>query len=326
MTVMKLEFVYGNHALVLPASVTDAGVSATANDWRVLCAFAKDQALCCELSQGIPAVAKALSLAEAAVEASLCFWRGAGVIVQSGEAKGKEKKAKGAERVIAPTKTVKPVPERGLPTYSTEELADIVEGNKDFGALIGACQQTFGKIFNTAEVNIIAGLSDFLGLEGDYILLLLSHCVRMEKRSLRYAEKTALSLYDDGITDAAALEERLQRIEIMAGATGKIRTMFGMASRAFTTKEKAMIEKWVCVMKYDTEVLRLAYESTVNAIGKASISYANTILERWYAEGYKTVDDVNRAMEEYRRQKQGGSSFDADDFFSAALKNTYGEV
>ena len=78
MTVMKLEFVYGNHALVLPASVTDAGVSATANDWRVLCAFAKDQALCCELSQGIPAVAKALSLTEAAVEASLCFWRGAG--------------------------------------------------------------------------------------------------------------------------------------------------------------------------------------------------------------------------------------------------------
>lgn len=322
---MKLEFVYGNHALVLPASVADVAANATANDFRVLCAFAKDQALCRELSAGIGAVAKELSLTAAAVEASLCFWRGAGVITQTAE-KGNEKKPQGTEAAKEPSKTAKSVPDRGLPTYSTEELADIVEGNKDFGALIGACQQTFGKIFNTAEVNIIAGLSDFLGLEGDYILLLLSHCVRMEKRSLRYAEKTALSLYDDGITDATALEERLQRIEMMASATGKIRTMFGMASRAFTTKEKAMIEKWVCVMKYDTEVLRLAYESTVNAIGKASISYANTILERWYAEGYKTVDDVNRAMEEYRRQKLGGSSFDADDFFQAALKNTYGEV
>ena len=209
---------------------------------------------------------------------------------------------------------------------STEELAEIAGGNKDFAALIGACQQTFGKIFNTAEVSIIAGLIDYLGLEGDYILFLLSHCVRMEKKSLRYAEKTALSLYDDGVTSATALEERLQRIETMASVTGKIRTMFGMSSRAFTTKEKAMIEKWVCVMKYDIEVIRLAYEATVNAIGKASISYTNTILERWFAEGYKTVEDVTRAMEEYRLKKLGGSSFDADEVLNAMLKKTYGEV
>jgi len=80
------------------------------------------------------------------------------------------------------------------------------------------------------------------------------------------------------------------------------------------------------VMKYDTEVIRLAYEATVNAIGKASISYTNTILERWFAEGYKTVEDVTAAMEEYRRKKLGGSSFDADEVLNAMLKKTYGEV
>ena len=325
MVAMKLEFVYGNKVLVLPASVTDAAANATANDFRVLCAFAKNQALCHDLSFGVETVAKELSLTVAAVEASLAFWRGAGVITQTGK-KGTEKKPQVTEAVKAPSKAAKPVPDRGLPTYSTEELADIVEGDKNFSALIGACQQTFGKIFNTAEVNIIAGLTDYLGLEGDYILLLLSHCVRMEKKSLRYAEKTALSLYDDGVTDAAALEDRLQRIEMMASATGKIRTVFGASSRALTAKEKKMIEQWVCVMKYDIEVIRLAYDATVDAIQKPSFSYTNTILERWYAAGYKTVADVNRAMEEYRRQKLGGSSFDADDFFSAALKNTYGEV
>lgn len=323
---MKLEFVYGNHVLVLPASVREVCTKATANDWCVLCAFAGDAPLCEETSDGIAAVAQALSLTPAAVEASLSFWRGAGVISLSDKAKGKAKEKTHAEKAPAGAKTAKPLGDRGLPSYSTEELADIVNANSNFAALIGACQQTFGKIFNTAEVNIIAGLTDYLGLEGDYILLLLSHCVRMEKKSLRYAEKTALSLYDDGITDAVALEERLQRIEMMASATGKIRTMFGMASRALTAKEKAMIEQWVCVMKYDTEVIRLAYDATVDAINKPSFSYTNTILERWYAEGYKTVEDVTRAMDEYRRQKAGGSSFDADDFFRAALKNTYGEV
>ncbi|MBQ9801869.1 MAG: DnaD domain protein [Clostridia bacterium] len=317
---MKLQLNYGNRVLVLPAGVTEAA-GATAVDWRVLCAFAADGTLCADMSRGVPQVAEQLLLSREAVTASVSFWRGMGVFsAATGDA------APTAKTPPRAAGSKKGMPDRGLPTYGAAELADIAESRADFTALVGACQQTFGKIFNAAEVGIIAGMTDYLGLEGDYILLLLSHCVRMEKKSLRYAEKTALSLYDDGVTDAVALEERLQRIETMATDTGQIRAMFGMASRAFTTKEKAMVENWVCVMKYTMDVIKLAYESTVDAIGKPSISYANTILERWHAEGYRDAQDVTRAMEEYRRRKQGGSSFDADDFFHAALKNTYGEV
>ncbi len=324
---MKLEWNYKNRVLVLPFDVIEGGAAASVADWRVLCAFAADPHLCEDLEKGISAVAAALSLEKRDVRASLAFWRGTGVVAEqaAGDSAGTKKSGDLATAPKAAGQK-KPLPDRGLPTYNSEELADIAGGNGNFAALVGACQQTFGKIFNTAEVGIIAGLADFLGLEGDYILLLLSHCVRMGKKSLRYAEKTALSLYDDGVTDAAALEERLQRIETMASATGKIRAMFGMSSRAFTTKEKAMIEKWICVMKYDINILKLAYDNTVDAIGKPSLSYANTILERWYAEGYKTEEEIARAMEEYRRKKMGGSSFDADDFFNAALKNTYGET
>ena len=314
-----LDFVFGSRVLVLPQAALTAGDNATATDWRVLCAFAANADLCRD-ENGALLAARELSISESEVQASLAFWRGAGVIVQ---AKGK---AEAEPKMPPPTKTARPLPEKGLPTYTAEELAGIVSGNKDFSALIGACQQTFGKIFNTAEVNIIAGLIDYLGLEGDYILLLLSHCVRMEKKSLRYAEKTALSLYDDGVTSASALEERLQRIETMATAVGKVRTMFGMGSRALTAKERTMIEKWVCTMKYDFEVLRLAYEATVNATTNPSVAYANTILERWFAEGYKTAEDVTNAMEEYRRKKLGGSSFDADEVLNAMLKKTYGEA
>lgn len=322
---MKLEWNYKHRVLVLPAAVIEEGVKASAVDWRVLCALAAEEGLLEEPEKSALAVAKALSLDKGSVLASLAFWRGAGILTDrsASDVGGAKKAVEGVARVAT---RAKPLPDKGLPTYTVEELADIAGTDGSFAALIGACQQTFGKIFNTAEVAIIAGLTDYLGLEGDYILLLLSHCVRMEKKSLRYAEKTALSLYDEGVTSAAALEERLQRIETMAGATGKIRAMFGMSSRAFTTKEKAMIEKWICVMKYDTDILKLAYDSTVDAIGKPSLSYANTILERWYAEGYKTAEEITRAADEYRRKKMGGSSFDADDFFNAALKNTYGEA
>ena len=118
----------------------------------------------------------------------------------------------------------------------------------------------------------------------------------------------------------------MHRIEMMASAIGKIRTMFGLSSRALTTKEKDMVEKWLLTMKYDDSVLKMAYEMTVDAIGKASIPYANSILERWHAEGYHTVEEIERAIAEYRRQKDGDkSSFNADDFWEAALKRSYGE-
>ena len=314
-----MSFQYGNRVLVLPASALAVIEQASALDLRVLLSVAGNPDLLTDPVGSASALSDALGVGAAEIGNSLAFWRGAGVL-----AEGDNTAAVQAEK---PTRVQKkPVAERGLFTYTTAELAETVQSNAELSALINACQQTFGKIFTTAEVAVIAGLCTQLSLDGEYILLLLSHCVRMGKKSLRYAEKTALSLYDEGVTTAAALEERLRRIEMMADASGKIRLMFGMASRSFTTKEKRMIENWICTMGYGHEVIRLAYEATVDAIGKPSIAYANTILERWYAEGYRTTEDVTAAMEAYRRQKMGGSSFDIDDFFEAALKNTYGEL
>ena len=313
-----MSFQYGSRVIVLPATALAVAEHASALDLRVLLAVAGNPDLLTDSVGSATALSGILGVSAAEIGNSLAFWRGAGVLFES------DSTAKTQAEPLRVQK--KPVAERGLLSYTTTELAETVQGNAELSALINACQQTFGKIFTTAEVAIIAGLCTQLSLDGEYILLLLSHCVRMEKKSLRYAEKTALSLYDEGVTTAAALEERLRRIEMMADATGKIRAMFGMASRSFTTKEKKMIENWICTMGYGHEVIRLAYEATVDAIGKPSIAYANTILERWYAEGYRTTEDVTAAMEAYRRQKMGGSSFDIDDFFEAALKNTYGEL
>jgi len=339
---MKLDFLYGNHVILLPEAVIGCLEKATKKDIKVLLALASMPLSRVDLSASVSHAVGSLSMTEQEIEASIAFWRGAGVLdvtedgyrcvdtVQTRAGEGAMPPAAAATLpkkgpLLPESRKARPVSDRGLPVYSSDELANILETRADFSALVDACQQTLGKIFNTAEVGIIAGLIDHLGIDGEYVLLLISHCVRMDKKSLRYVAKTALSLYDEDITDAEALEERLRRIEEMASATGKLRSMFGISSRALTAKEKAMFEKWVCTMKYDDAVLRRAYEVTVDATGKASVSYANTVLERWHAEGYRTVEDVDKALAEYRRKKTGGSSFDADDFFEAALKHTYGE-
>jgi DnaD/phage-associated family protein len=319
---MTLRFSYGTGVLNLPEAVLSHADRAGKRELRVLLTISA--LLPCEEDALVTSVAERTGLSITEASSAIAFWRGTGVVL-TGESRSDAVQATTQAEPTAKAEK-KPLPDKGLPTYSANELSHILESRREFASLIDACQQTFGKIFNAAEVGIIAGMIDYLGVDGEFVLLLLSHCVRMEKKSLRYAEKTAISLFDEGVTDAAALEERLARIESLSTALGQIRAMFGAASRALSTKEKRMIEQWVLVMKYDMDVLKLAYDATVDAIHEPSFAYANTILDRWYAAGYRTAEDVEAALAEYRRQKEGKSNgFDLDDFFEAALKKTYGE-
>lgn len=321
----ELIWQYANAAVLLPAAVLEHMDKAGKKELRVLLALGAEPLSHIGIEAAAKRVAERTRLTPEEVASAIAFWRGAGVLVAAEGASAGSPASQKAISVPA-VKEVRPVADRGLPQYSSAELSAILERRAELGALINECQQTFGKIFNAGEVATLVGMADYLGLDGEYILLLLAHCVRMEKKSLRYVEKMAISLHDEGVHDTAALEERLLRIETMAGAMGRIRAMFGLSGRALTTKEKTMIEKWVCTMRYTDDILKKAYEITVDSIGKASIPYTNTILERWFAEGYRTLSDIENAIADYRRKKSDGSSFDVDDFFEAAVKRTYGEA
>ena len=318
---MRLGFHYGERVAVLPAAITAHLHKASKKDLAILLTLAAEPVAQVDLDAAKSVIAARGEYTAAEIDAALAFWRGTGVVSVD---EGKES----APAVVAQAAPAAPavpqvIAEKGLPTYNTEELSSILARRKELSQLIDDCQQAFGKIFNTNEIGIIAGLADYLGLDGEYILLLLTHCRNMEKKSLRYVEKMAISLHDEGVHDARDLEERLQNIEMMAKATGRVRAIFGITARALTSKEKTMLEAWICKMKYDEAMLTRAYELTVDAIGKPSMPYANKILERWFADGYKTVEDVEKALAEYKSKKNGGSSFDVDEFFEAALRRTY---
>ncbi len=316
---MRIEFCFGDRVAVLPAAITAHLHKASKKDIAILLLLAAEPVAQLDLAAAVAAIAARGEYTAAEIEGALAFWRGTGLLCTC-EQGGQMPVTPAPE---APVSAPRVIPERGLPSYSTEELSSILARREGLAQLLDDCQQAFGKIFNTNEIAIIAGLVDYLGLTGEYVLLLLTHCRNMEKRSLRYVEKMAITLHDEGVHGARELEERLHRIETMASATGRVRAIFGITSRALTSKEKAMIERWVCEMKLDEEMLTRAYEMTVDAIGKPSMPYANKILERWFADGYKTVEDVERALADYKRKKNGGSSFDVDEFFEAALRRTY---
>ena len=88
-----------------------------------------------------------------------------------------------------------------------------------------------------------------------------------------------------------------------------------------------MGEKWVMTMRYEKDILRRAYEITVDNTGKPSLPYANAILENWYQAGLKSIEEIDAAMEDYKKAHEStldnGGSFNTDDFFEAALRRSY---
>lgn len=201
----------------------------------------------------------------------------------------------------------------------------MMEQRASLRLLADESQRIFGKIFNLHELNILFGLVDYLKLDEEFILLLLAHCKRIEMKSMRSVERYAISLIDSGIETAAALEERVQVIEEAHTLEGQVRTIFGLKSRALTSKEKKMLENWISY-GYGEEMIRRAYEMTVNATGEPSLPYANSILERWHSEGINTPGEADREQTERSAKKSApspGSSFDTDDFFEAALQRSF---
>ena len=241
----------------------------------------------------------------------------------------------------AKTKGRRAKPERHdqLPSYTIEQINTLLEEHPDTASYISESQNVWGKIFNTHEINILLGLVDYLGLDWDYVLILLSYCRRLSERrgstkSLHYVETVAFGFYDEGICDAVSLQHKLRQMELMAETEGQLRSLFGMGSRALSTTEKRYFSTWLYDYGYGMDIIRRAYEITVDAIGEPKVKYTNSILSSWNSKGLKTLDAVNAFVEASDRERgkgkgetarRVGSTFETDSFFAAALRRNFGD-
>jgi DnaD/phage-associated family protein len=310
----------------------------------------------------------------AQAESSLAFWRGAGVILLQGEETlssretAKDGKYGGEASTVSappahtvestqsspasPTETPrapakKATPEGTLPRYTSEELADLLESRAEARTFINECANVWGKMFNVCEVNVLLGLVDYLGLEWDYVLTLLAFCAESldrqgRKRSLRYFEKTAHELYDEGVVDLITLQEKLRRVEQSREAEGRLRRMTGIGERELTANEKKVFSKWLYDYGYGMDVITMAFETTVEAKGSYNVKYMDAVLTNWHNAGLTTPAAITAHNEQYRAEhtpppsapaprREGGkatdykSSFDTDDFFFDAVRRSLGE-
>ena len=298
---MKITINYTGGIVNLPAAVTEFTSSATKEDLCfIINLFACPQYLEC-FDSAIESFSKRTGLSESDILKSLAFWNKAEVIRVEG--------MKDYTPIISVSNRV--------PSYSGAQIKKFMEENGKIASLFDACQNIMGKSFTPVDFNNIIYLKDYLRLSDDYIMLLIAHCVESEKGSWAYIRKTAKNLYEDGIYSYEELERHFADRKDKQSLEYKIRSIFGIGMRELSKMENEKIKLWISA-ELPEELLRRAYDITVNKTGKISIAYASRIIENWISLGYKTLEEVD-ANEKKRSRKLSMSSFDTDDFFEAAL-------
>jgi len=224
----------------------------------------------------------------AELTASLKFWKGAGIFVTKQSSQKETVKTAHKDGVLTHT---------SVEAYTNDELANVLESRVS-AEFVDEAQRILGKIFNNNEISKLVGIVDQLGFEEEAVLAILSYCVRLDKKSVSYAEKIAVSFHDEDILNSEAVHAQIDYLERRNDALEKIRALYGFGGRALTTTEKKYFTLWTEEYGFDFEIVKKAYELTVDTIQSPVPKYTDTILKKWYDKDLKTEAEIDAFIAE----------------------------
>ncbi len=270
-----------------------------------------------------------LGISQSEINASVKFWKGAGLFCTAPSKRKDVSDGHTAHKGGA-------ISHAGVEDYTNEELAGILETNIR-PVFVDEAQKAMGKMFNKNEVSKLIGIVDQLGFEEEAVLAILSYCVRLDRKSISYAEKIALTFHDQDISTAAQVHAQIDYLERCNSNIEKIRSLYGFGGRALTTTEKKYFTTWTEEYGFDFDVIKFAYEITVDTITNPAPRYTAKILQKWYESGLKTFTEVKAFVDAQRGQKKQYATVtsksgqntktatEIDDWYEQKLKRQFGD-
>ena len=214
-----------------------------------------------------------------------------------------------------PARQAPPDPADERPVYTAQDIAGLLTDNEGFRLLVPQTEQQLGKKLRTADLQILAGLYDDLGMPADVIYLLVCHCVERARSqwgegrrpTMRQVEKEGYRWAQLGIFDqnsaAVYLKKWAERNRKYTSYLSNLRIL----NRPPVEAERRYIDQWMD-MGFPPETVALAYERTVFYKKDLNWRYLNGILRRWHDAGWHTPHQVEQGEAAGKRPAAAGKS------------------
>lgn len=186
------------------------------------------------------------------------------------------------------------------PQYSADELSDMLETDRTFSVLVEQTEQVLGKKMKTADLQLLAGLYDDMGLPADVIYLLVCHCTERTTRrfgegrrpTMRQIEKEGCLWARMGISDQESADRYLRSLAQKQEKAAVYMRVLNIHDRPPVDSELHYLQQW-WEQGFPPETVALAYDKTVFHKKEMNWRYLNGILRRWHENGWHTVEEVS---------------------------------
>lgn len=212
-----------------------------------------------------------------------------------------------------------PEPAEERAAYTTDDIANMLEGDRGFAMLVPQTEEKLGKKLKTADLQILAGLYDDLGMPPDVIFLLVGHCVsRVEGRygpgrrpTMRQIEKEGYYWARQGLFDQESAARYLKDYADRQEKMGAYLRALQISGRRPVDSEEKYITGWI-EKGWSPELVALAYDQTILYKKELNWRYLSAILRRWEEKGWRTAEDVEQGAKAPRQTTGAGGKDPTD--------------
>lgn len=174
---------------------------------------------------------------------------------------------------------------------SIQDLARSIREN-DLYEMNRELETLFEKTLETREIERLTSLYTKKGLSPEFILTLTAFLKDTRQNlTVELVVREAGKLITAGTDTLEDLEIYIKEKANEVAGEMEMRRLFGIYGRTLTKTEREFFKKWMHGYGYSSSIIGEAYDVSVAAINKLSLSYIDSILTEWHTAECKTVEE-----------------------------------
>ena len=266
---------------------------------------------------------KALNMKRADAADAMQYWVECGIVL----ADGKAPEVQSEPAYAAPAKNNSPIEihnEISFVRPTAEQILTRTKESAEIQFMFNEAQKKLGRTIGYDGQSTLLMIHDSYGLPVEVLLMLIEYCVSIGKNSIAYISKAAKTWSEKEIDSIEKADEQIQTLRRCDGTWKKLCELTGISTPRPTASQSSYLSRWTNELKFDIDMIYLAYEEMANHTDKISFPYMNKVLQNWYDSGIKTAADVEEAKTQRTAEKtkpvkkQAGNgyeaSYDIDEF------------
>lgn len=149
-----------------------------------------------------------------------------------------------------------------------------------------------GRPLSPNEMSLYLNWQKEFGFSSELILILMEYCISKGKSDSRYIEKVALAWHDQKITTVEQAQNLIKKTEDKWINIRKVLTYLGINNTDIMKPQQDIIEKWLLLYKFPTEIIFKACDVCFERLNRADFKYIDGILTNWNKNDIRTLEDI----------------------------------